>query len=437
MHRPSRKRFAALSGVGALIAAAAIAVPAISASNMPAFYTPPGALPAANGALVRSEPMKLGVAVQLPFSTTTLPGKATRIMYKSTDSNGQPVAVTGTYIEPSKAWTGAGPRPLVTYAEGTQGQGDKCAPSLGLENPVGLNSGATNIGYEVPNIYNLLNRGFAVVVTDYVGLGTTDRIHTYVNRVDQGHAVLDAARAALQVPGASVTSASPVGAYGYSQGGGATASAAELAPTYAPDVNLKGVYAGAPPADLSAVMKTADGTSLTGVIGFAVNGFAQSYPQIQSVLNANTNAAGKAALAALSTECIGNAISTAGYKKTSTWTTTGQTISQVVAANPVAQAVVDAQKIGRIEPQVPVRITSGTLDDIVTHSQVKQLATDWCALGANVQYVPVKQLIGSGGSALNHLGPSITDGGAAQQWLANRLAGIPNQSNCSAIPSLG
>src|ERR1700712_5718596 len=171
MHRPSRKALARLTGAGAALAAAAIvAGPAISASNMPAFYTPPATLPGANGALVRTEPMKLGASVQLPFSTTTLPGKATRIMYKSTDSNGQPVAVTGTYIEPNAKWTGAGPRPLVTFAEGTQGQGDKCAPSQGLENPLGFNSGATNVGYEVPNIYNLLGRGFAVVVTDYVGL---------------------------------------------------------------------------------------------------------------------------------------------------------------------------------------------------------------------------------------------------------------------------
>lgn len=96
------------------------------------------------------------------------------------------------------------------------------------------------MGYEALAIYRILSTGAAVVVTDYVDLGTTDRLHTYVNRLDQGHALLDAARAARAVPGASVTAASRTGLYGYSQGGGASAATAELQPSYAPDVELAG-----------------------------------------------------------------------------------------------------------------------------------------------------------------------------------------------------
>ena len=102
--------------------------------TIPAFYTPPATLPAANGALVRSEPLPL--ALSLPGITGTLPGRATRLMYKSTDSNGGPVAVTGAYLEPSAAWTGGGARPLVAVAPGTMGQGDQCSASLGLEHPL-------------------------------------------------------------------------------------------------------------------------------------------------------------------------------------------------------------------------------------------------------------------------------------------------------------
>ena len=39
------------------------------------------------------------------------------------------MAVTGTYFEPYNDWPGQGPRPLIVYGPGTQGQGDQCAPS--------------------------------------------------------------------------------------------------------------------------------------------------------------------------------------------------------------------------------------------------------------------------------------------------------------------
>lgn len=79
--------------------------------------------------------------------------------------------------------------------------------------------------------------------------------------------MLDAVRAARALPHTSLTAASRVGLYGYSEGGGAGASAAELQPTYAPDVPLAGTYSGAPPANLTAVMKGIDGSALVSALG--------------------------------------------------------------------------------------------------------------------------------------------------------------------------
>lgn len=435
MFTHARRKAGLKAAAGAV--AAGVALAAAPAAHANSFYTPPADLPAENGALVKSEPMKLGASITVGlFFKKSLPGKATRIMYRTTDTNGQATAVTGTYIEPSARWTGGGPRPLITYAEGTQGQGDVCAPSYGLENPIGFNAGQVNVGYEVPSIYAFLLKGYGVVVTDYVGLGTPDRVHTYVNRLDQGRAVLDAARAASKVTGASVKTTSPVGAYGYSQGGGAAASAAELQPTYAPDVNLKGAYAGAPPADLTEVMQTADGTTLTAVIGYAVNGFVNTYPHLQPILDAETTPAGKAALSKIAGQCIGNSALSYAFQKTSSWTKSGKSISQITAETPAIQAVVDAQKIGNIKPNVPVRVSTGTKDDIVPHPQAKQLAQDWCNLGANVTYAPIFQLFGTGGTSVNHLAPMLQDAGAAQSWLGDRLSGKPNASNCSSVPRM-
>ncbi|MFB7757354.1 lipase family protein, partial [Streptomyces sp. NPDC056121] len=230
-------------GLSTAPASASGAEPVVSRGvTIPTFYNPPTELPAADGTLIRSEAMPLGLGIP-GLDGRPMPGTATRLMYKSTDSAGQPVAVTGAYIEPSATWHKPGPRPLVAVASGTMGQGDQCAPSFALQHPLTLNGNTVSVGYESLAIYRILATGAAVVITDYVGLGATDRLHTYANRLDQGHALLDAARAARAVPGASVTANSPTGLYGYSQGGGASAAAAELQPSYAPDVKLAGTYA--------------------------------------------------------------------------------------------------------------------------------------------------------------------------------------------------
>ncbi|MER7477639.1 lipase family protein [Streptomyces sp. NPDC126510] len=401
--------------------------------TIPAFYTPPARLPSANGALIRQESLPLGLS--LPgLDGRPLPGTATRLMYKSTDSSGQAVAVTGAYIEPSARWEGAGPRPLVAVASGTMGQGDQCAPSLALQHPLTVNGQTTSLAYDNLAIYRLLATGAAVVVTDYVGLGATDRLHTYVNRLDEGHAVLDAVRAARALPGTSLSSGSRVGLYGYSEGGGATASAAELQPAYAPDVPLAGTYAGAPPADLTAVMKGIDGSSLAAALGWAINGFVQAYPDMRDVAAANLNDAGRKALADTSTMCVGDAILGYGFSRSSAWTTSGKSVAEIIAAEPRARAVLDEQRIGTLKPAGPVRVATGVQDDIVPHAQARRLAVDWCRKSGNVTYEAIS-LPNLGDKLLtNHLAPLITDQGEAISWLTDRLEGKPATSNCWTMP---
>ncbi|MFE7169958.1 lipase family protein [Streptomyces sp. NPDC057616] len=401
--------------------------------TIPDFYTPPATLPAADGALVRSEPLPL--ALSLPGVNGPLPGAATRLMYKSTDSNGEPMAVTGAYIEPTAAWHGPGDRPLVALAPGTMGQGDQCAASLNLEHPLTVNGRTVSIGYEDLAIYRLLARGIAVVVTDYSGLGTTDRLHTYVNRVDEGHAVLDAVRAARSLDGTSITPASRVGLFGYSQGGGATASAAELQPTYAPDVTLAGTYSGAPPADLVEVTKAIDGSELAGALGWSVNGFLESDPALKPIADAHLNAAGKAALKDLSTMCVGDALFSYGGSHSTSWTTDGRTISDIIQSEPALTDFLGEQRIGTMKPASPVRLATGTSDNLVPHAQARRLAVDWCAKGADVTYKPVA-LPSLGSALINHFAPLLTDQGDAISWLADRFESKPARSNCSALPVL-
>ncbi|MEV5735989.1 lipase family protein [Streptomyces sp. NPDC052292] len=437
---PARTRLPvlALAVAACLGAQAAAALPAAASDTVvsrgvtiPAFYDPPATLPAADGALVRSEHLPL--ALSLPGLDGPLPGRATRLMYKSTDSNGSPVAVTGAYIEPAAAWKHGGARPLVAVAPGTMGQGDQCAASLGLEHPLSVNARTLSVGYEDLAIYRLLARGVAVVVTDYAGLGATDRLHTYVNRLDGGHAVLDAVRAARNLPGTSVTAASPVGLYGYSQGGGATASAAELQPAYAPDVTLAGTYSGAPPADLTAVTRAIDGSDLAGALAWAVNGFLQADPALRPIADKHLDAAGKAALQDLSTMCVGDAILSYNSAHSTAWTTDGSSLSDVIAAEPALRDFLDRQRIGRAKPAGPVRVATGVNDDLVPHAQARTLAVDWCRKGADVTYAPVVAPP-LGRSLLNHFAPLIADQGDAIDWLTDRLAGRPAGSTCWSLP---
>ncbi|MFE1334096.1 lipase family protein [Streptomyces microflavus] len=439
-NKPGLRLLAGIVAVGTVCAGLS-AVPAAAATEpvvsrgvtIPAFYTPPTQLPSSNGALIRTEPLPLGLSIP-GLDGRPMPGTATRLMYKSTDSAGAPVAVTGAYIEPSAAWKGPGPRPLVAVASGTMGQGDQCAPSFALQNPLTLTGDTVSVGYEALAIYRLLATGAAVVVTDYVGLGATDRLHTYVNRLDQAHALLDAARAARAVPGASVTEASRTGLYGYSQGGGASAAAAELQPSYAPDVPLAGTYAGAPPADLTSVMKGIDGSALAGALAWSISGFAQADPDLRAVVEANISATGKAALQDASTMCVGDALFGYGFTKSSKWTTSGKSIGDIIAANPRAKAALDKQRIGTLKPAGPVRLATGIHDDIVPHSQARKLAVDWCNKGANVTYDAIK-LPNLGDKILtNHLVPLITDQGDAISWLTDRLAGKAATSNCWSMP---
>lgn len=397
------------------------------------FYNPPSDLPSRNGAIVRREPLELAVGLSLPHGAS-LPAKATRVMYKTTDKSLQPAAVTGAFLAPTAKWLGKGKRPLVVVAPGTLGQGDQCAASRGLEHPITLNGKTVSVGYEDIAIYHLLLHGVAVMVTDYVGLGATDRLHTYVGRVDEGHAVLDAARAAVALPGSGVTRKTRVGLFGYSQGGGATASAAELQHLYAKDVDIVGSYVGAPPANLIATAKGIDGSALAGALGWTVNGLMQSYPRTRPIIEKHLSDKGRDVLQDLSTACVVDGIAQHAFEKSSSLTKDGETINQIVAEEPFLRRVLERQQLGRRTPTGPVRVATAVHDDIVPHAQARDLAVRWCRRGVNVTYHPV-MLPNTGDKLLvNHLGPLAADQVPAVTWLTQRLDGVKARSGCSELP---
>ncbi|WP_277370648.1 lipase family protein [Rhodococcus rhodochrous] len=396
------------------------------------FYLPPEPLPTgAPGDVLRTAPSDL--ALRAPVAEGVFPGQGTKLLYRSNDAKGAPNAVSGTYIEPSTPWNGPGDRPLVALAIGTHGQGDQCAPSRNLGALVNYNPPLDFFTeYEVLSINALLLRGIAVVVTDYDGLGTPGH-HTYVNRAAEAHAVLDSVRAALKLENASVTENSPIGLFGYSQGGGASGAAAELAPEYAPELNLVGAYVGAPPADLVATLKQIDGTLLTGAIGYTINGLSDAYPEVRDEIDAEVSDRGREMLAAVANQCVPETIANFAFQRTSDYTRTGEPLDVVLDRLPQVQKILAEQRIGNRTPAVPVLLQHGTQDDTVPYGQGRQLALDWCDKGATVQFLPNTTPPILPGFIINHAVPMIGGLPESVAYIEARLRGESAPSNCGAF----
>lgn len=380
---------------------------AVAEPPRPAFYEPPASLPSANGALIRSEPMTFLLD---PLDVTSLVRNAKRVLYKSTNRAGRAIAVSGTVLVPNAPWIGVGSRPVIGYAPGTQGMADRCAPSRQF---------SEGIEYEGIGIEGLLLRGYAVAMPDYEGLGTVG-VHTYMDRVSQGRATLDVVRAAQRLSGTGLSSTSPVGLMGYSQGGGAAASAVELASTYAPELRLKGAVVGAVPADLTKVATNLDGGLYSSFAFFALRGLAASY---DVDLSPYLNATGRATSDRVETECVFDLLNNA-FVKSSTLSYNGQPMSTLMAAEPF-KSIVAAQRIGTIKPRVPVLVTHSALDDVIPYSVGKQMAKSWCGKGANVFF--------STNVAPLHVGGIVPQTVEALPFFEARFLGLPQISNCWLI----
>jgi pimeloyl-ACP methyl ester carboxylesterase len=373
----------------------------------PAFYEAPAVLPGANGAVIRSE--KVAFLLD-PLDATSLVRNAQRVLYRTTNRTGEAIAVSGTVLVPTTPWIGPGTRPVIGYAPGTQGMADRCAPSRLF---------SEGIEYEGLGIEALLQRGYAVAMPDYEGLGTVG-IHTYMDRVSQGRATLDVVRAAQRLSGTGLSSSSPVGLMGYSQGGGAAAAAVELASTYAPDLRVKGAVVGAVPADLAKVATALDGGLYSAFAYFALRGLSASY---DLDLSPYLNDRGRAVSDQVETECVFDLLNHA-FVKSSTLSADGQPMSALMAVEPF-RSVIEAQRIGTIRPTVPVLVTHSAVDDVIPYAVGKQMARSWCGRGANVRF--------STNVAPGHVGGIVPQTAEALPFFEARFAGLPQIGNCWLI----
>ncbi len=415
--------------LGACLAAAVTSGVTASAAPADFYEVPASALGGAPGTVVDTQPYP--PLLSIPNQQGPWPSGAQRIMYRTTDAHGAATAASGTYFDASLPWIGAGPRPLVVLGPGTQGQGDQCAPSRLFQDGIHYNAPLDfAVEYEVLQVHALLSRGIDVVVTDYQGLGTAG-MHSYVDRRAQGHAMLDAARAVKALPGSRIGDDNPIGFWGYSQGGGAAASAAEMQPSYAPDLDVRGTYAGGPPADLRAVAAALDGGLATGLLGYAVNSIYAGYPETRADIDGALAPAGRQALDEIAAQCVPETIARYGLHRTTEWTKDGRSLTELIDALPSVSAVVDEQRIGRSTPGSPVLIVQGRNDDLIPHNQATRLAADWCAQGATVEFRTEEIPPIAPGFVVGHGLPMVSGLPSALDWMTDRFDGVPARSGCS------
>jgi Secretory lipase len=391
------------------------------------FYTPPNPIPPVlPGDLIRTEPSRLVLEPSGQLGAIMATG--TRVMYRSTDGRGNPDVVTGTYFEPYNDWPGAGPRPLIVYGPGTQGQGDQCAPSRQFNQGIHWAPYLDlAFNYEEMFVATMVARGFAILMTDYEGLGTIGVTHTYVNRLSEGHAMLDGARAAMRLPNTSLNPAGPVAFWGYSQGGGAAASAAELAASYAPDLSVVGSYAGAPPADLKELFPYADGSALVGVVGYALNSVIATYPEHADEIRATLTPRGEDLLDKVKDQCVAETLTKFMFRHLQPYF--NRDMNELVNSEPFS-SLFDEQRIGRLKPNAPVLINSNRFDPLVPWTAANQLGRDWCAKGADVEFRTNEEPPFLNKAVINHALPMLVDGEAAMQWIADRFNGVPTTPDC-------
>ena len=326
------------------------------------------ALGASTAPIVDATPLSSESATSQRFTQRVKPQL---VRYETTTEDGSRAPVTATLYDTPDA------KGLVAFAPGTRGLGDHCAPS---NSPAILRTAhqkSVNIDYERGIVRKLIDAGYRVIVTDYVGLGTPGT-HTYLNRVDQGHAVIDAARYAAH-------DGEKIAFWGYSQGGGASAAAAELVADYAPELNVVAAFVGAPPADPLAVLEQSRGTLITPVAGFAAVSYSSTYPDFREALYAELNAEGVRTLDALSKACILDAVRIAP-KEFKAYTKRSVNLAELAHDNPVLRARLDQNKLGRVPTKVPTLVLTNPDDDMVPAPQAVQLARDYCALGSPVEY---------------------------------------------------
>ena len=332
-------------------------------------------------------------------------GDAFRILYRSTDVNGQPIAVSGAIFIPPGA-PPAGGRNVIAYAHPTSGVVEACAPSL-MPDTAGM----------IWGLADMLAKGYVVVATDYPGLGTPG-IHPYLIGVSEGRSVLDSVRAARDLPAAGASNRFVV--WGHSQGGHAALYTGELAASYAPDLKLFGVAAAAPATYLIELFD-ADKSSPTGIelTAMALYSWSKLYHDPASSL---VEPAAMPIFEAMAQDCIESVPEFLALDKTEK----PLNQEQFLKADPTEvepwRGIMQRNTPGQAPAGAPVFLAQGAADTTVRPDLTKRFGEALCKQGTRVDFILLP--------GVTHTFAAKNSVGEALAWMGDRFRGAPAPSDC-------
>ena len=363
------------------------------------FYAIPNPLPSETpGTLIRTEAMSISV----PGG-----GTAYRILYVSQLLTSEPAVSSGMIFVPNTPAPAAG-RKVVAWAHGTLGFGDDCTPSRS-QKPLG----------DMTNWLNaMMQRGWVVAATDYVGIGTKGNPYYLVGKSEAAD-VLNSVRAARNFDQAAAGNTFAV--WGHSQGGHSALWTGHLAARLAPELTLLGAAAAAPAANLVPIMAAQWRTTIGWVIGPQVS---VSWPNASpgTPLQGVLSRAGLENYQRLADECV----KPAGLEGAAR-DQFGQTF---FAIDPTTQAqwsaLAKSESVPPMSAAMPVFMAQGTADEVVLPGPNALLQDQWCAAGSTIT------VLWMGG--IGHMAAATTAGPDVVPWIADRFAGRPAGRTCTTPP---
>jgi len=399
--------------IGALAAVVCLASPAAASAEpqLPSadpFYSPPAEFAAAApGTVLRTR------SVTFVLRGVPEPVTATQVLYRTTNQLRGPAVTVATVLIPQVA-TGN----IVSYQEAYDDLGGSCDPSYTLQ---GGNSGETVATVEHGVISSLLAAGDIVVDSDYEGENLA-----YGAGQQSGYQTLDGIRAAehLLELNASTT---PVGMMGYSGGSIASEYGAELAPTYAPELDFVGTAIGGIPVDFAHNLPYINGSpSYSDVMPAIFVGLGRGF---EININRYLSPLGEQLTAQDSDKCIASYL---GSRPGLTYQELLKPRYQNIFAVPVFVRILNRLTMSYTgTPKQPLYMavgnSDGTGDTVMVTGDVEGLAHVYCQRGVSVEFQEYQKL--AHGEAGARFFPT------AVEWLTQRFAGVAATNGCSSIGS--
>jgi Secretory lipase len=391
----------------ATVAAACSSSPAAPSTiaapkGLPSFYSVPQPLPPGPPGTLIKAPQKVAVS--------GIDGTVYRVMYISESVLNARVAVTGLVIVPDKP-APAGGYPVVSWGHGTNGMADSCAPSLEPTQAVPMTNG-------------LLDQGWEVTASDYQGEGTPGLL-PYIVGVSAARNTIDIVRAAHNFPAAHASTDYVV--WGHSEGGQTAMFTLHIGTTYAPDLHMKGVVAGAPPSQFSLIYDFLKTSPYRYYLFMVAGAYASAYGAKAAPLSKVLTPLGLSLLPDLNKGCSDYLSSVIDKYK----------ISQITNGDPFKipawQKLLSANDPENFTSasSVPLLIIQGGADEQIPVASTQLLATHLCTVGQDLE-----RWIYPGQSHAGVIGPSFND---MVHWIKDRFDGVadPDTYVPSGLPMIG